>query len=303
MSGSNTLRRTLESLARCTFPAVYASTIVVENNGPPTANKFISRFNSIPNLNYIHHTAPGKSRARNRALEVIPEGLFFLTDDDVEFTSNVLVAYAQAAQSSEKRAFFGGPFTVSYEVPPPEWLVPHLPHSAVEWNPDPEDVPVPYSGFLGFNWAAYAEDLRDAGGFNEHVGPGSELNSNGTETDMQARLIDSGLSSVYVPEARVIHHVEAHQCTIEWALRRRSREGKRMGMKYCISHGEEYRWVGHYPAWMMRYLLKLRAKKLATPFLSKDVRMETRTKLAWHRGFMAGYRYAAENEITSRTSE
>lgn len=137
------------------------------------------------NAKYLYTPRGNKSHALNRALEIIGEGLVFFTDDDVRVHPEVLVRYSKAAQGVGKGSYFGGPTNVDYQESPPDWLLPSLPASAVGWDQNSD-----WHYALGFNWAAFVEDIRSCGGFDEERGPGS--GNVGQETDMQKRLDKSG---------------------------------------------------------------------------------------------------------------
>ena len=51
--------------------------------------------------------------------------------------------------------------------------------------------------FLGANWAAFARDLKEVGGFDPWFGPGSATGSTGQEQTMQRRLLGAGLHGRY----------------------------------------------------------------------------------------------------------
>jgi GT2 family glycosyltransferase len=84
--------------------------------------------------------------------------------------------------------------------------------------------------FLGFNWAAFAEDLHAVGGFDYRKGPGSPTKSVGQETDMQERLLQAGRHGRYVPGAMVWHYVPRSRCSPDWALERAYRIGVQWGL-------------------------------------------------------------------------
>ena len=58
---------------------------------------------------------------------------------------------------------------------------------------------------MGFNWAAFSEDLKKLNGFSVEHGPGSKTKALGQETEMEGRLMDRGISGYYVPSAMVWH--------------------------------------------------------------------------------------------------
>ena len=83
---------------------------------------------------------------------------------------------------------------------------------------------------LGFNWAAFADDLKKAGNFNADIGPG-RLISVGEETDLQKIMFSQGVKGVYLPAGLVWHHVPEERCSLAWTLERNRRMGLLVGRK------------------------------------------------------------------------
>ena len=178
---------------------------------------------------YLFEPVGNKSLALNAALAQIDDGLVVFLDDDVRVVPSLLEAYAAAARRAGPRQFFGGPVTPDYEEAPPDWLIEFLPLSARGWHPDDPVQTTTRPFFLGFNWAAFASDLRRVGGFSERFGPGSEAGV-GDEADIQRRLVTAGLKALCVPQALVYHWVPRDRCSPAWALERAYRTGVRNGL-------------------------------------------------------------------------
>ena len=226
------LERTLDSLAQCRIPAGFGGTLVVENGSRAGTEEIVRRAPATLGARYLFEPVGNKSRALNLALEATDtdDGLFIFLDDDVRMPPTLLESYVRSAAVAGRGHFFGGPVAPDYEQAPPEWLVRFLPLSARGWAPgDPASVASkPF--FLGFNWAAYSDDLRRVGGFNEQFGPGAVTGSVGQEGEMQRRLAAAGVSARFVPEAMVHHWVPRDRCSSDWALERAYRDGIRMGL-------------------------------------------------------------------------
>jgi GT2 family glycosyltransferase len=227
------LRRTLESLAECEQPESYRATIVVENGSKAGTERIVRACKDELNAKYIYTPRGNKSHALNVALQEVEDGLVFFTDDDVRVHPKTLCAYVQAANRTEKKAFFGGPVAPDYEKPPPDWIRPHLPDSASGWSL--EEYPDRWYQFLGFNWAAYSEDIRTIGGFDERFGPGSGLDATGQETQMQLQLQKRGFKRMYVSDAHVRHYVPRERCSLVWLVRREFRNGISDGLRQALS--------------------------------------------------------------------
>jgi glycosyltransferase involved in cell wall biosynthesis len=283
------LRRTLESLARCSKPGIYRETIVVENGKPSGAQDIVRSLASasVP-IRYLHVAPPNKSHALNVAIrDLADDCLVYFTDDDIQFDGEVLERFAAAAAGITSGTYFGGPFEVDYERQPPSWLVKYLPWSAQGWMPDEHEIDLSKVFFLGFNWAAFAGDLRAAGMFDPTFGPGSAWKSVGQETDMQVQLRKHGCRPKFVAGAMVSHHVAADRSSLNWAVDRVYRNGvckslrkRRRGATLAVAALAE--------AWK----LGPRTLRLAMSKLSRDAEAQFyyRWRLADTLGRIRGYR-------------
>lgn len=227
------VHRTLESLAHCRRPAIYRETIVVENGSRKEAEQIARAFEENLNLRYLYLPIGNKSNALNAALQMVESGLIFFADDDVRFDQGVLEAYADTAMGKTEGEFYGGPYAADYVNRPPEWLIEFLPNSAVGWSlGDARQYVRKGNLFVGFNWAAFAGDLKRIGGFSLQHGPGSTSRAVGQETEMQTRLFDNGLKGLYIPTAMVWHFVPPERCSPRWAAMRAYRWGIQGGFRY-----------------------------------------------------------------------
>lgn len=295
-SGSTTLKNVLDSISECKLPQVYEKTLIVENGGPSLLEDLVLSYNERLNTEYLHISESGKNRALNTALRNIERGLIFFTDDDIYLGEHTLSAYATAAKRAGWGHFFGGPFDVTYEdEPPPEWLLPYLPPSAKGWAPDETDIADDFFGFVGFNWAGFAQDIHNAGRFKVDVGPGSRINSTGSETQLQLDLVQNGACAVYVPEATVTHRVPPNKCTPEWALHRSYRNGLQWGQFYYHNEfTDKMSTLWDYPLWMVKLLLKRAAQAGVKSFMNAQRRFDGRYWLNWQWGYIQGFRHARE---------
>jgi glycosyltransferase involved in cell wall biosynthesis len=287
------LRRTLESLARCHVPSIYRETVVVENGSQSGAEEIVNACNSaFFRVRYLHVPQANKSHALNVALSQMDDAcLVYFTDDDIQYEAGVLERFATAAEHVEAGWFYGGPFEVDYEQRPPEWLIKYLPWSAQGWNPD-ADADLSNKYFLGFNWAAFAGDIRTAGMFDPTFGPGSAWKSVGQETDMQVQLRKHRITPQFVPGATVWHHIAAARCSADWAVDRVFRSGvckslrkKRRGASLIIAALCE--------AWK----LGPRSVRLAVSRLSRnpETRFFYRWRLSDTLGRIRGYRLTRDH--------
>lgn len=230
------LGRTLDTLAACELPETLARVIVIENGSDQLSKTLVTSREAIPNLEYLHFEQANKSAALNHVLELLDDGLIVFFDDDVRVSPSTLSRYRRAAAEYPEQAFFGGECRVDYEREPESWIREYLPRSAVGWPLSPvESGFMPLEGFeyfIGFNWAARVQDLKQAGGFDPSRGPGAPTGSTGQETQMQRQLIAHGGRPVFVDDAVVWHYVPGERCSPRWALDRAWRTGVEKGMRF-----------------------------------------------------------------------
>jgi GT2 family glycosyltransferase len=93
---------------------------------------------------------------------------------------------------------------------------------------------------LGFNWAAFASDMKEAGGYDCDIGPGRVF-SMGEETDLQRRMLAHGVKGRYLPDAVVWHYVPAERCSKEWTLERQRKLGLMKGRRIAKGLGYKRR--------------------------------------------------------------
>jgi glycosyltransferase involved in cell wall biosynthesis len=232
------LRRTLTSLAACQKPANYSGVIVVENGLQAGLDAIVAEFAAEHRFQYAYSEPPNKSVALNRALAQIDGAFVIFTDDDVQVPRETLVEYSRVAAGCNRAAgdrsgeFYGGPIVPDYEgLQPADWLLPLLPRSAAGWKLETtEKTRITKPEFIGPNFAAFAADVLRVGGFDTRLGPGGHMPSPGEDTEIQERLLASGVFGYYLPGAAMRHFVRASGTTPEFAVHRAERNGVYWGI-------------------------------------------------------------------------
>jgi GT2 family glycosyltransferase len=288
------LERTLRTVGAADDPGVPVEIVVIENGGRMGAEALCRDLELPYQVTYRFVAEGGKSRALNRVLPGLDADLLVFFDDDVRVAAPTLRAYHAAALRHGPGHFFGGPFEVDYEAPPPVWLTPHLPASAVGWSLGDAERTIDRPDFIGVDWAAFRDDILAAGGFAEHLGPNPVFRTIGQETDMQKRLLARGARGVYVPEAFVRHFVPRARCSVAWALERYERTffSFTMGQR---SHPAATR-LGGVPLWLWKqaglHALRVQAARLRG--LGWERRIGGEMALAADRGSIQAFRLMAK---------
>ncbi len=235
-AGRNVLiGKTLNSLQRCTKPDSFQGVIVIENGQKYGVEEIVNEYRESLKAKYFYYSRGNKSAALNYGLTFVdnPNTLVYFTDDDVELSTSTLIATENAARNKIRGYFFGGATRAIYEKKPPRWLILSFPASAQGWYPgDNEDYKLT-ARFLGFNWAAFAGDIKALGGFNESLGPGTKPKRTGQEWDMQNRMLKEGFKAVFVEDAVVHHFVPESRSNFRWLMKRRFEDGMGVGITYA----------------------------------------------------------------------
>jgi GT2 family glycosyltransferase len=226
------LERTLASLAACDIPPAHTATLVVENGQQFGAERVVAEADPRLHAEYLFEPSSSKSRALNRAVAQLTDEFIVYLDDDVRIAPHTVRRYIEAATEHVQGFYFGGPTGADYEQEPPEWLRKHLPASANGFSLSDATRHVNRPCFLGFNWAAFANDIRRVGGFPEHIGPGAPGGQTiGEESEVQRKLLATGMQGLYLPDAMVWHHVPKNRCTTAWVKERCHISGLVIGLQ------------------------------------------------------------------------
>ncbi len=251
---SSLLERTLESLSNCVLPKNLNRVIVAENGPTATAENRVKSFDSKLPIEYHFFPNAKKCGALNRVLGLLGNDFIVYFDDDVRIDPNALMAYANRVMGKVGGVYCGGRCRVDYESKPEDWLVPHLPAAAKGWAPSTELCELSKSGALGFNWGAFAEDIRAIGGYDERCGPGTKANSD--EMNVQEKLLKNGIKGYFVPDAIVWHYVPIVRCSAEWLIDYKRKDG--VGKGIAIAEYDFFRlWVQRLGSWAKLYCYRI----------------------------------------------
>ena len=209
---ADSLRRTLDSLIAMQVPSDIAwEIVIVNNNSSDHTDDVISEYaDSLP-VRRVFEPRTGKSNALNRAIDVARGDYILWTDDDVVVDASWLTAYVEAFRRWPEAAVFGGRITPKYETPVQKWI---LQSEALLEGPyairDFGDHALPLSADdedhfpFGANWAMRTAEQR-AFRYDPDLGPVPSRIRNQEETDLIRRVLDSGATGYWIPEAKVEH--------------------------------------------------------------------------------------------------
>ena len=224
------LEGALSSIFAADLPPELLEILVIEN-GSCVSESVASRFREKVPIRFIHLDMANKSNALNRGLRETECDLVIFFDDDVVIDPATVSTYVEAARKHGRRHFFGGSTYPIWVGDPDVTWSEFFPLSMREASFDSSSTKRSSHTFLGYNWAAWREEIIEAGGFDSDFGPGSRFGASGQETGAQIRLIRRGCRQVPLDQCRVGHIVESERSSLEWLLERRRRTGIEVGLR------------------------------------------------------------------------
>jgi len=220
---AESFRRTLISLVAMEVPSDIAwEIVIVNNNSTDHTDDVISEYVGRLPVRREFEPRGGKSNALNRAIDVAKGDYIVWTDDDVVVDAGWLTAYVGAFRRWPEAAVFGGRITPRYEAPVAQWVIENEPllvgpYAIRDFSDrvyplfadDEEHFP------YGANWAIRAQEQR-AFRYDTQLGPVPNRIGTGEETDVIRRLLGSGATGYWIPEAMVEHCIGRNRQTARY---------------------------------------------------------------------------------------
>jgi len=248
---AESLRRTLDSVATMRVPSDVAwEVLIVNNNSTDHTDDVISAYTGRLPVWREFESRPGKSNALNRAIDVAKGDYILWTDDDVVVDTGWLVAYVEAFRRWPDAAVFGGRITPRYEAPAEKWVIES---EAVLVGPyairDFGDQVRPLSAQdedhfpFGANWAVRAAEQR-AFRYDPELGPVPNRVRNHEETDLIYRLLGSGATGYWIPEAMVEHCIGRDRQTVRYIAAYYESWGETLAFRTSAATATQPFWFG-----------------------------------------------------------
>ncbi len=220
-NGETTLARTLASFLELEEPQGGWRLVIVDNGSVDSTRTIIDSFTSRLPLTYLFEPKKGKNRALNAALAEARGDLMVFTDDDVIVSPRWLSSLRACADELPQYAILGGPVLPHWPAPPDTWILSSVKLNAVFSVLDLEvDGPQDPRLVFGPNMAIRSSALRSGIRFDESLGPVGGRYSQGDETDLLIRLMQSGCEAWFCSKAVVHHIIRPHHLTEEWILQK-----------------------------------------------------------------------------------
>jgi glycosyltransferase involved in cell wall biosynthesis len=218
---AESLRRTLDSLAALQIPGDLTWEIVIVHNSTDHTDAVIDKYlHRLPVRKELEKKA-GLSNARNQAIDTAKGEYIVWTDDDVVVDPGWLSAYVEAFRRWPEAAVFGGRIKPRYEPPVTRWVAEaetllEGPFAIRDFGDRVQ--PLSIAGYripFGANFAIRTKEQR-AFRYDPNLGAAPNRLRSGDETDVITRLLDSGATGYWIPEAMVDHCIGPNRQTVRY---------------------------------------------------------------------------------------
>lgn len=283
-NGSRLLPRVLDSYLRLHAPRGGWKLVVIDNGSTDgTAGIVRAYLDRLP-LTLLSEGKPGKNAALNTGLAALEGDLAVFTDDDAIPEPDWLEQFRTAADERLGFNVFGGTILPSWERPPPDWVLAHVPLGPAFTLLDlPSEGPADAHGVFGPNMAMRASVLEKGLRFDEDIGPKGKDYPMGSETEFLMRAAKAGHKTWFCKYAKVGHIIRPHQVEEAWLAGRARRFGR--GQYRLHQSGAGYvRWFG-----IPRYLVGEISVNLIKYTVLKLSGNPGRTfAIRWHLNYLVG---------------
>ena len=216
---SRELLRALRSVAEQRLDPALWECVIVDNNSTDDTADAVARFaEEHPTLQIRRVVEPkaGVSHARNRGLQEARTELIASIDDDERINPNFLEAYLRFFDTHPEANIAGGKIIAEYPSGRPAWMS--------RWTERPianpmdygETVrPFPKGALPGGGNMAFRRSVALRYGFDTQLGRVGGKLIGGEENDFFLRLVASGETLWYVPQAVMWHIIPAEKLTTD----------------------------------------------------------------------------------------
>jgi glycosyltransferase involved in cell wall biosynthesis len=273
---AESLRRTLDSLVALEVPSDLCwEVVIVNNNSTDHTDEVIAQYSDRLPVRREFEPRPGKSNALNRAIDVARGEYILWTDDDVVVDPGWLIAYLEAFRRWPQAAVFGGRIKPRYDTPVAKWVresesVLGGPYAIRDFGEEDRPLSIAEEGRLpyGANFALRAKEQR-AFRYDPDLGPVPGRIRVQEEYDVIYRLLGSGATGYWIPDAKVEHCIGLDRQTPRYIANYYSGLGETNALKDATGTPATRFWFGVprrlWPRLLKRYLFYLWHRLVSPP--------------------------------------
>jgi glycosyltransferase involved in cell wall biosynthesis len=250
LNRAESLRRTLDSLVGMRVPSDLSWEIVIVHTSTDHTDDVISEYVGRLPVRREFEPRLGLSNARNRAIDLANGDYIIWTDDDVVVDVGWLTAYVEAFLRWPEAAIFGGRITPRYEAPVEKWVmeseavlvgayaIRDFGDHVQPLSADDEDH-FPF----GANLAIRATEQR-AFRYDPELGASPIRGRASEETDVIHRILGSGATGYWIPEAMVDHCIGRNRQSLRYIAAYHEVWGETLAFRNAVAIAATPFWFG-----------------------------------------------------------
>lgn len=221
---SESLGRTLDSMAKCVAPAGWqVEVMVVDNNSADATPQavYARQGGTWFDLRYALETAQGSNMARNRGLRETTGEVLLFVDDDLTFHPDWAVDICTALERFPDVPCMGARVLPVFEAGTPTWVDGEFEEYFGKQDLGDQVCDIQWPRFpVEMNLAIRRSVFERIGGFAEYgCRDSTSLRTNDGKFFFR-RFREHGLRTLYIPSAPAYHMIPASRSTVAWITRR-----------------------------------------------------------------------------------
>jgi glucosyl-dolichyl phosphate glucuronosyltransferase len=281
------LVRTLNDLRALSMPKAAWELLIIDNGCSDGTHELLAQ-HPWPDgwrIRVVREEELGLSNARNRAIrEARGEYIIFIDDDETP-DEDWLCAYERLIESKAPDAF-GSRIRVMFEDARPAWLQDDLLGFLGDVDRYHEITQLTEHGtsFYGGNFGFRRAVIDRTGNFDPTLGRKGTDNTGGEEVDFYRRLLSTGFSVWWTPDAVIYHRIQAAKLSRSYFLDLHFRQGKMEGRR---NRGAKSRFPPMYLFAQLLRALKTAAQERLRSGANKSLRKEMNA--AYFVGYVGGW--------------
>jgi glycosyltransferase involved in cell wall biosynthesis len=216
---ADTLRQTLQGIARQDYPQHRYEVLVIDNNSRDQTRAVVESFAAArPAPRCILEPQQGLSHARNRAIDEMRGDILILADDDIavdpDWIRQMIAPFLTDA--GREIGAVGGEVVPVFPDGIPDWIAEW--HAPRAFRPDAGPLGK-HQNPMGANLAFPRWVFATYGTFSTSLGRHGDRFFGGEDTEYLRRLRTSGPKIWFAPAAKAFHQMPASRLTFRYATR------------------------------------------------------------------------------------
>lgn len=274
---SQSLIRTLHSVAEQTFDPKAWECIVVDNRSTDDTKEQVAKFCELRpdlNINYLFEANQGLSAARNCGLSSAVGEIVAFVDDDETLESSFIGSYIDFFATYADAMAAGGGVIARYDNGRPAWMSPYTEQmiaNPIDLGSRVRSFPssrIPAGGNMAFRRSLF-DHIEP---FNTQLGRCGTSLIGGEESELFGRIRSIGCTLYYVPNAAIYHHIAPEKVTDDYFDRLAFNVGRSQRYRAELNNSTRMLHIKEYAKWLATEVIALTYNLCGKPLQARYLR-------------------------------